>query len=185
MAKQRKQSSKSSEGSKPRKTEAIVDWSKDTSEGGGRRRFPEGDYKAKITKTSTGKSKDKETPYVQLSLQIVEGKYKGETITDRLYLTEGALFRLRSVYEALGKSVPSKKARMDFAKLHGGVLGITLGDDEYQKRIRSRVTDYIDLDTLAGADDDEEDEDDDDTEDDDDEDEEDDDLEDMDVDDDL
>lgn len=177
-----------------------IDFRKDESEGG-RRRFPEADYHVKYVGFKTGNSKEADTPYVRVSLEIVDGKYKGEKVGDYLYLTDKSLWRLRSFLEAMGVAVPKKKVNVNFKKYIGKELGITLGDDEYQGRIRSRVTDFLDLDTLRGADEDdedfddedvddededEEDEDEDEDEDDeDDEDEDEDDMEEMDVDDDL
>jgi hypothetical protein len=95
----------------------------------------------------------------------------------------------------MGVTVPKKKVNVDFKKYVGKELGVTLSDDEYQGRISSRITDFLDLDTLRGADEDDEDDEDFDDEDEDtdeededeDEDEDDDeeDIEEMDVDDDL
>ena len=173
----------------------VIDFTKDESEGG-RRRFPEADYHVKFVGHKTGRSKEKDTPYVRVTLLILDGKYKGEKVTDDLYLTPKSLWRIRSFLEAMGVSVPKKKVNINFGKYKDKELGITLGDDEYNGRIRSRVTDYLDLDTLRGADEDDEDFDEDDVEDEEDEDEDDedededdedddDDMEDMDVDDDL
>lgn len=171
---------KAAKGTKTGRSTMVVDFTKDTSDGG-RRRFKEGDYKVKIVKTSTGKSSQKGTPFVQLDLEFIEDKYKGEKISDRCYITDKALWRIRSVYEALGKTVPKRKVTLDFSKLVGGVLAITVGDDSYDKdgktKVISRVTDYLDPDDISEEDDEDEDEDEDDEEDED--------LESMDVDDDL
>lgn len=173
-----------------------IDFTKDESEGG-RRRFPEGDYHVKYVGFKTGRSKEKDTPYVRVSLQIVEGKYKGEKVSDFLYLSDKALWRIRSFLEALGVSVPKKKVNINFKKYIGKELAVTLTDDEYNGRISSRVTDFLDLDTFRGADEDDEDyddededtddedTDDEDEEDDDEDEDEEDDMEEMDVDDDL
>lgn len=178
------------------KTPIAIDFTKDESEGG-RRRFPEGDYHVKYTGYKTGRSKEKDTPYVRVMFKILDGKYKSETVSDFLYLSDKALWRIRSFLEALGVAVPKKKVNINFAKYVGKELGITLVDDEYEGRVRSRVGDYLDLDTLRGADEDDEDfdededaddedeEDEDEDEDEDDDDEDEDDMEEMDVDDDL
>lgn len=175
-----------------------IDFSKDESEGG-RKRYPEGDYAVKYTKYKTGRSKDKDTPYVRVYFIITEGKYKGQEFSDELYLTDKSLWRIRGFLEAMGVAVPKKKVSVNFKKYIGKTLGVTLSDDEYNKRIRSRVSDFLDEETLRGADEDddedfdedaedeeEEDTDEDDDEEDEDEDDEDeDDMEEMDVDDDL
>jgi hypothetical protein len=135
----------------------VVDFSKDTSEDG-RRRFPEGDYKVKVVSHKTGESKEKGTPFVQVNLEITEGKYKGDKVSDRLYMTDGSLWRVRSFLEAMGVSVPRKKMSVVWSKYYGNELGITLSDDEYEGRVRSRISDFIDTDTLAEPDDEDEDE---------------------------
>ena len=137
----------------------TIDFSKDTSEGG-RKRFPEGDYRVKFVKHTTGESKDKGTPFVQVALEVTEGKFKGQTHRERIYITDESLWRPRSFLEAMGVTVPKKKINITWPKYYGKELGITLGDNEYNGRISSQVQDFIDLDTLAGSDvDDDEDED--------------------------
>jgi hypothetical protein len=188
-------SSRSSSRESSRSEPITIDFTKDESEGG-RRRFPEGDYHVKYTGFKTGRSKEKDTPYVRVMFKILDGKYKGETVSDFLYLSPKALWRIRTFLEAIGVAVPKKKVNINFKKYVGKELGITLVDDEYEGRVRSRVGDCLDLDTFRGADEDDEDfdEDDEDTDDDEgdedededeDEEDEDDDMEDMDVDDDL
>lgn len=141
----------------------VIDFSKDTSEGG-RKRYPEADYRVKLVGHKTGESKDKGTPFVQLNMEMVEGKYKGEKISDRLYITDNSLWRIRSALEAMGVTVPRKRMSIKWADHYGKELGVTITDDEYEGRVRSRVSDFIDLDTLAGTDVDDEDEDEDDEE---------------------
>ena len=157
-----------------------VDFSKDESEGR-RKRYPEGDYHVKYVSFKTGRSKDKDTPYVRVTFEVLDGKKKGAKVTDDLYLTDASLWRIRNFLEAMEVTVPKKKVNVNFAKYVGKELGVTLSDDEYNGRISSRITDFLDLDTLRGADeDDEEDEDYDEEEDEDEEDEEDEDEEDED-----
>jgi hypothetical protein len=162
----------------------TLDFSKDQSEG--RKRFKEGDYLVKVLAVKMGHSEQKGTPMAEFTFVFKEGKYKGEKIKDRCYITDKALWRIRALFAAAGTEIPKKRMKIDFKDLIGETLGITIGDDEYKdektgkSRTSSRVTDFLDPDDMS--DDDEDDEDD---EDDDDEEEEDDDLEDMDVDDDL
>lgn len=166
---------------------------------GGSKRFKEGDYPFKFVGHKFGRSKDKDTPYVQVALEFTEGKYKGQTwegMGTRMYLTDSSLWKIRSFLEAMGVTVPSKKANVNFSKYYGKELAVSVVDgDPYNGRIRSEMGDFMDLDTYRGADeededdedfDDEEEDQDEEDEDEDDEDEDDeDDMEDMDVDDDL
>lgn len=167
-----------------------VDFGKEEEGGGAGVRVKEGDYLGKIISVKKGRSSEKDTPYVQVDVKILDaGKAKGKIVSDRLYITPKSLFRLRSLLEALGLTVPKKVVNIPGKKLVGKEVGITAVDDEWEGRIRSRIGDFLDPDDLDDdADDEEEDEDEldddaDEEEDDDDEEEEDEDLEDLDLDD--
>jgi cobalamin biosynthesis protein CobT len=161
----------------------VVDFSK-AKGGGGNKRYPEADYKFKFTAWElVGKKEDPDEKGFKVTLQFSEGKYKGQKIIDRLWLQDNTLWRLRLFIEAMGVDVPDKKAKVNLDKYVGNELGATLVDNEYKGRVSSQVGDYIDLETLAGADEDDEDEDEEETEDDDDEDEDEEDLEEFDADD--
>jgi hypothetical protein len=174
--------SKRSSGDSGVSTVVTLDFSKDTSEG--RKKFKEGDYPFKVKSIKMGKSEQKGTPYCQVNLVHAKGsKYAGDPISDRVYVTDAALWRIRALFAACGKPIPKKKTKIDFSDLVGSDLWATIIDDEYtdkndKSRVKSIVGDYLEEEP-------DEDDDDDDDEDDDEDDEDDDDLEDMDVDDDL
>lgn len=138
-----------------------VDFSK--AEGGiGGVRIPENDYRFKVVKVKKGKSSEKETPGLFVTLKVMEGKHKGKTIPDRLWLTPKSYNRLREFMEAMGLKVPNKAVDIPYKKFKGKELGGTVVDDEpYQGRIRSKIGAYIDLETLEElySEDDDEDED--------------------------
>lgn len=138
---------------------------------------------------------------MQVALEFTDGKYKGQVwdgMRTRMYLTDSSLWKIRSFLEAMGVTVPKKKANVNFAKYYGKELAVSVVDGEpYNGRISSEMGDFLDMDTYRGADEDdedleddedfddeEEDEDEEDEEEDEDEDE-DEDMEDMDVDEDL
>jgi hypothetical protein len=169
---------------------------------GGSKRYKEADYAFKFVGHKFGRSRDKDTPYVQVALEFTDGKYKGQIwdgMRTRMYLTDSSLWKIRSFLEAMGVTVPAKKANVNFAKYYGKELAVSVVDgDAYQGRISSEMGDFLDMDTYRGADeedeefddevedDEEEDEDEEDEDDEDDDDEEDEeDIEDMDVDEDL
>lgn len=183
MAKKAKGST--TKGSKAKPNVIPVDFAK-AQGGGGNKRYPEGDYKVKfIDWKIVSKRDDPDSKGVQAFFTILEGKYKGQKISDRLWLQDNTLFRIRLFLEAMDVTVPEKKANVNFEKYVGNELGVTLVDNEYNGRTTSQVGDYIDLETLAGADEeDDEDEDEEDDDEDEDEDEEEDELE-VDDDDDL
>lgn len=152
-----------------------VDFSETESRGGkkkqgGRKHYPEGDYAVKVKNAELITSSEKNTPGIFLDMAFTEGKQKGKSITTRLWLAEGALWKVRAALEAMGVKVPSGRAKINAKKLVGKTCAITLEDDEYDGKMYSEVTDFFSEDELEDSDD----EDDDDEEDDEDEDEEDD-----------
>lgn len=162
---------------------STVDFTKATSSGGQSKRYPEGDYLFTVEKFKNPPADHEGKPYVEATLKFKEGKYKGQTIRDRVYLTDAALWRVRAFLEAQGVTVPNKKAAVKWDKYVGNDVGATLVDREVgedKKRIISVVGDYIEAD-VVGDEDEDDDEDDEDDEDEDDED----DVEDLDVDDEL
>lgn len=184
MATRKRSSSKRSTRSSKEKTKVRVNMK--GVEGRTSTRFKPGDYAAKIIKAVAGESSEKKTPQVMVTFQITDGKYKGKKSNDAFYLTKNALWRFRNLLEAAGVKIPKGIGDIDLTKLKGKEVAITFADDEYENKIRSRVTDVFpvaDLRELEDEDDeldededeeDEDEEDDDEDEDDEDEDEEDD-----------
>jgi hypothetical protein len=133
---------------------------KDAKGSGGRIRIPEGDYVAKIVKAEKTTAKESGNTMIVWTLKILEGKYKGKEIRTRTVMTPKALFFLRSLLEALGKEVPEKASKIRYQQYVGERIGITVEDNEYNNKISSEVSDFLDPD-MVGADEDDEDEDDD------------------------
>lgn len=156
-------------------TEVTVDFSDVTGREGKKSsrsaHVPPNDYLVKCTKAELTKSRDKQTPEIRVMYQIVKGKYKGKTLIDDLYLTEGALWRLRATLEGMGMSIPDKRVKLPVSKMVGKTLGVTVDDDEYNETVRSRVVDAFLESELSDESEDLDDEDEDEDEDEDDEDE--------------
>lgn len=131
---------------KASKTKVPVNF--DGTEGRRQRRFREDDYLVKVKKAEAGKSKEKKTPQVVVTFTFEDGKYKGKTISDAFYLTEGSLWRFRNLLEVCGIPIPKGRKNIDLTKLKGKVLGITVADDEYENKVRSRVADVMTKDEL-------------------------------------
>lgn len=104
-----------------------------------------GDYAAKVVNVSKGKSAEKKTPQVTFELAITNGKSKGSRLYHDCNLLPQSLWVLRNMLEACGVKVPSKKVTIDFDRLKGKELAITVEDDEYEDRTRSRVVDTFPL----------------------------------------
>lgn len=185
MAKKSKKESSSKKKVKAKAGEIVIPFSKEEEGGGGRVRIPEGDYKVKIVKIKTDTS-EKGNAMLIWDFEIAKGqKGAGKTLRDYTTLTPKSLWKVRSILEAAGLDVPKRDIKINKKKLIGEEVGVTVYDDEYENKISSKIGDYIDLETLAGADeDDDEDEEEDEDEEDTDEEEDDDDEEDDDEDDD-
>jgi len=157
-----------------------IDFSKEEAGGGGRIRLPEDDYHVKILSAKSVRSPEKDTPGLEVTFQVIEGKKKGKKITDTLWITPKSLKRVRLLLEAVGVKVPKSAVNIPLAKLKGKTLWIELEDevrDGYDPRSRVAFEGFMNEDDYE-AEDDEDDEDLDDEDEDDDEDEEDDDEED-------
>jgi hypothetical protein len=136
----------------------------DAQGGGGRVRVPEDDYRARIKTVKRETSEKSGNPMLVITFVGVEGKLKGKEFRDYFSLMPKALFKLRQLLEALGEEVPDDKLSvaplLKRAIKNGTEFGVTMTDEEYEGRIRSRPTDYLDLETLEESED-EDDEDDD------------------------
>jgi len=165
-----------------------IDFSKEEESGGGRVRYPEGDYHVKIIKAKATRSSEKDTPGIEVTFKILEGKKKNKQMTDTLWLTPKSLRRVRLLLEAVGVKVPKSAVNLPLKKLSGKTLWVELQDEEregYDTRSRVAFEGFMsEAEYEAAEDEEDEDEDDDDLEDDDDEDEDDDDDDDEDEDDD-
>ena len=142
------------------KSGLVVDF-EGVESGGGRVRVPEGDYKIKLVDVKVGTAKSSGKTMLIWEFEIAEGKYKGKKFKDYTTLNVEARWKLKKVLEAFGIDVPQSK--LDLApllkKLKGKVTGATITDEEYEGKMSSKITDYLDPDALNEDDDDEGDED--------------------------
>lgn len=140
-----------------------VDFSDTESRGGkkgrgARKHYAPGDYAVKCTKAELTKSSEKETPGIALTFKIIKGKEKGKEITDVLWLSPKALWRVRQTLEAMTIKVPTKRIQIDTAIMVGKSLAISLDDEEYDEKVYSRVVDAFLLAELNSSEDEEEEE---------------------------
>lgn len=126
--------------------------------GKGSRRYKPGDYGVKVIKAEVSKKDDDKKPYVIFTMKFLDGKYKGKEIRHYCYLTAAALWKLRNTLEAMGMKVPSKPVNVDLKKTINKKLGISVEDDEYEGKIRSKIVDeflFSELESRQEKDDDE------------------------------
>jgi hypothetical protein len=131
--------------------------------GGGRPRYPEGDYVAEIT--AVGKREtagDNDTPFIPITftLESENKKVNGKEIKDRFFITPKSLWRLKKLLEAAGLTVPDGAMDIPIKELKGAKVGLTIVDDDpYKGRVSSKIADVIDPDMIGDEDEEDEDED--------------------------
>lgn len=108
---------------------------------------------------------------IVVTFEVTKGSDKGARCIENYPLAENALWKLKGLLQAIGMKCDGK-VRLDLDKLIGKVCIITVSDEEYEGKIRSRVQECKKLAAVADDDDDDEDQDEEDDSDDDEDDEE-------------
>lgn len=147
-------------------TAAAIDFT-NVKEGGGtfnKKRQPEGDYKAKVTKVVDSPSKSDQTMQWLFTIEVGTGSYPYYCKHQ-----ENQYWKIRNLLVAAGLTVPKKKVKVDPNKIIGKMIAVTLEDDEYEGKAQSNVAATFPLSELDDEDVPDEEEDDIEEEDDDDE----------------
>ena len=115
----------------------------DIRRGGGAAHIPEGDYLAKIVSSEIRESEKSGSRYISWKLAITTpAEFKGKQIYTIASLKPEALWNFRNlIHAATGKNVAGKAINVDTSALEGKVIAITVEDDEYEGKVRSRVVD--------------------------------------------
>lgn len=88
-------------------------------------------------------------PMVNVWFRIIGGEFDGQTIVDRLTVTERSMFRVVGFMQAIGLPTPKKRLKLNIRQFVGKVLDIDVADGEpYNGRVKSEVRAYI---RAAGA----------------------------------
>jgi hypothetical protein len=95
------------------------------------RTLPKGEYTVMVTFATMKQPKQGEHPYVEVTMEVLEGEFKGETMVDRLSLSPKARPRIASFVCSCGliKNVVNEEVEIDTDELIGRVL-IVKGDVE-------------------------------------------------------
>lgn len=109
------------------------------------RHKPEGDYPATVVDVIDGVSGAGNEQWIfTIKLDGDErstyGVYAG--------VDEKNAWKIRKMFIAAGMTVPKKLVMVDPNKLVGKRIGVSLEDDEYEGRMRSKVQDYLPIDDL-------------------------------------
>lgn len=133
----------------------VLDFT-DVSDGGGqfnKRRLPEGDYVAKVTKVEEATSKSDNKMWVftiQVKHNGVNAEYGHYCILEAKHL-----WKIRSLWAAAGVVIPKKRVKLDPNAIVGKTIGVTLEDTEYNDKLQSQVRATIPVaDVQGNADDD-------------------------------
>lgn len=102
-----------------------------------------GKYRVQVEDAELTETKKKD-PMVVLYLRIMGGEFDGQTIIDRMTLTERAMFRIVGFMQALGLPTPKKKFRVDISKFVGRTIDVMIREeDPYNGQPRSGVDQYL------------------------------------------
>lgn len=76
--------------------------------------LPKGEYSVMVQKVEQKAPKQGEFDYLETTMEVIEGEYKGEIIVDRLSLSPKAAPRLAGFIHACGMVDPSSKGAQEF-----------------------------------------------------------------------
>jgi hypothetical protein len=102
-----------------------------------------GRYRVQVEDVEASESSN-HNPMINLWLRIVGGESDGQTVVDRLTLTEKSLFRVVGFMQAIGLPTPKKRLQVRIQQWVGKTLEIDVEDGEpYNGRVKSEVRGYI------------------------------------------
>lgn len=101
----------------------------------------EGVYAVKVKSAEETKTQNGDD-MIKVTVQIINGEYKGETLIDYFPITEKALWKLKQFLEACGKKAEGKMS-IDTAKLKGMSCKIDVKHEEYKGRDIARIGEYL------------------------------------------
>lgn len=133
-------------------TAAALDFT-NVKEGGGsfnKKRQPEGDYKAKVTKVVDAPSKKDNIMQWLFTIEIGSGSYPYYCKHQ-----ENQLWKIRNLLVAAGIQVPKKRVKVDPNMVVGKTIAVTLEDDEYDGKMQSNIAAIFPASELTGDADDE------------------------------
>lgn len=105
-------------------------------------RVEPGKYEVVVEDIESNKS-NAGNPYLTVWLRVEDGEHKGETLLDRLVLTEKSLWRIVAFLQAVNVPTPRKRLSIPYRLLIGKRLIVTVEDgDPYNGTVRSEIRGY-------------------------------------------
>ena len=123
-----------------------------------RKHIPEGDHTMKAVEATV--EDGNEHPYISWVFEITEGPAKGGKVYDNTSLAPKALWRLRTVLEAMGIEVPEGRLTIELGEWvkEGNEFIGTIEHEKYEGKTKARIVDIFPKDATGEADDEDEDE---------------------------
>ena len=123
-----------------------------------RKTIPEGTYTLTVN-AANQKNSSNNNPMIVFEFEVADGPYKGVPLYENCSLQPQALFKLKSVLEALGFEIPNKAFDLNLRDLIGLTCEVEVGHEVYEGKKRARILEYLtpDLDDEEDGEDDDED----------------------------
>ena len=123
-----------------------------------RKTIPEGTYTLTVN-AANQKNSSHNNPMIAFEFEVADGPYKGAPLYENCSLQPQALFKLKSVLEALGFEIPNKAFDLNLRDLIGLTCEVEVGHEVYEGKKRARILEYLtpDLDDEEDEEDDDED----------------------------
>lgn len=108
-------------------------------------KLPDGDYLVKIVEATFRENEDTGSRGVNLRVQVIKPqKHKGATQYGYCSLKKEALWNLRNLINAaFGRNVAGKTIDVDLERFRDKIVGAVIEEDDYQGKIRSRVSTWF------------------------------------------
>lgn len=113
----------------------------------------EGEHVAKIASADMKQSQGGNDMIV-VAFEVTKGQDKGARVFENYPLVDTALWKLKGMLQAIGLKCDGK-VQLDLDKLVGKVCIISVADDEYDGKVRSRIQECKKLASVADDEDDE------------------------------
>ena len=123
-----------------------------------RKTIPEGTYTLTVN-AANQKNSSNNNPMIVFEFEVADGPYKGVPLYENCSLQPQALFKLKSVLEALGFEIPNKAFDLNLRDLIGLTCEVEVGHEVYEGKKRARILEYLtpDLDDEEDEEDEEDD----------------------------
>jgi hypothetical protein len=115
-------------------------------------RIKPGTYRVQVEDAELSESSAK-NPMINVWFRVLGGEFDGQTVVDRITITEKSLFRVVGFMQGIGLPTPKKRLKLNVRSFIGKVLDIQVDDGEpYNGRVKSEVRNYIRVASTGGAD---------------------------------